>query len=225
MRRYCDDGPIDVVHQGDLCFDRRPVFANRLGHDRVGWMPTGAKAPRPSAAWALVFSSPVGPKCGSQVTMQEDSCRDRSRAGSAGRPPGTAATRCRRRVPLISVMTTSTSRPSTACPIARIRSLISLVMCGWPGRCRRGSPRRSLAITLGVRPAGGDVGDLAEVSVEGSVRSVRCRGRSRPRRWSRRPHRCWNGFIVPGIDVEVGVQLLHGDAPDAPGAELRGWTP
>ena len=93
----------------------------------------------------LVFSSPDGPMYGSSETCRKNTLsrptswrtwRAASRNGSDSMSPT---------VPPISVMTTSTSGPS----IARIRALISLVMCGMTWTVSpRYSPRRSLAMTV-----------------------------------------------------------------------------
>ena len=90
-----------------------------------GWMPIERSAA--TECWVgLVFSSPDGPMNGTSETCRKKqlsrpmSCRTwraASRKGSDSMSPT---------VPPISVITTSTS----AEPIARIRSLISLVMCG-----------------------------------------------------------------------------------------------
>ena len=67
-------------------------------------------------------------------------------------------------------------------PSAAIRALISLVMCGMTCTVSpRYSPRRSLAITVGVDLAGGDVRRCRPGRCRGSARSGRCRGRSRRR--------------------------------------------
>ncbi len=92
----------------------------------------------------LVLSSPLGPMYGIRLTCKKKqrsrptscrTCRAASRNGSDSMSPT---------VPPTSVMTTSTSGP----PSARMRSLISLVMCGMTWTVSpRYSPRRSLAMT------------------------------------------------------------------------------
>ncbi len=94
----------------------------------------------------LVLSSPLGARYGTSETCTKKTLsrptswrtwRAASRNGSDSMSPT---------VPPISVMITSRRRSSVAC--ARIRALISLVMCGitWTVSPRY-SPRRSLAMT------------------------------------------------------------------------------
>jgi hypothetical protein len=86
--------------------------------------------------------------------------------------------------------------------MARIRDLISLVMCGMTWTVSpRYSPRRSLAMTRRVDLAGGHVGDALEVDVE-------------------------EALVV--TDVEVGLRAVVGDEHLAvlegvhrPGSTLR----
>lgn len=106
-----------------------------------GWMPMLRSAA--TECWVgLVFSSPLGPMYGSSETWRKNTLsrptswrtwRTASRKGSDSMSPT---------VPPTSVMTTSTSGPA----IDRMRSLISLVMCGMTctvsPRYRRGAPWR-----------------------------------------------------------------------------------
>ena len=109
-----------------------------------GWMPMLRSAA--TECWVgLVFSSPDGPMYGSSETCRKKTLsrpiswrtwRTASRNGSDSMSPT---------VPPTSVMTTSTSGPA----IARMRDLISLVMCGMTCTVSpRYSPRRSLAMTV-----------------------------------------------------------------------------
>ena len=106
-----------------------------------------------------------------------------------------------------------------------MRALISLVMCGITCTVSpRYSPRRSLAMTVGVDLAGGDVRRAVQVGVEeplvvadvevglGAVVG------DEDLAVLERVHRA-------GVDVEVGVELLHRDAQAAGAqqvAEARG---
>ena len=97
----------------------------------------------------LVLSSPEGARNGTSETCRKKqlsrptswrTCRAASRNGSDSMSPT---------VPPTSVITTSGVMPSSSgADIARMRSLISLVMCGMTCTVSpRYSPRRSLAIT------------------------------------------------------------------------------
>ena len=97
----------------------------------------------------LVFSSPDGARYGTSETCRKKqlsrptswrTCRAASRNGSDSMSPT---------VPPTSVITTSGAAPSSSgAAIAKMRSLISLVMCGMTCTVSpRYSPRRSLAIT------------------------------------------------------------------------------
>ena len=113
-----------------------------------GWMPMLRRAA--TECWVgLVFSSPDGARYGTSETCRKKqlsrptswrTCRAASRNGSDSMSPT---------VPPTSVMTTSGVTPSSSgADIARMRSLISLVMCGMTCTVSpRYSPRRSLAIT------------------------------------------------------------------------------
>ncbi len=122
-------------------------------------------------------------------------------------------------VPPISVMTTCGASPSgPGAAIARIRALISLVMCGITCTVSpRYSPRRSLAMTRRVDLPGGDVGRAGQVGVEealvvadvevglGAVLG------DEDLAVLERVHRA-------RVDVEIRVELLHRD-PQAAGLE------
>ena len=124
-------------------------------------------------------------------------------------------------VPPTSVITTSgCGRPRPASAIARIRALISLVMCGMTWTVSpRYSPRRSLAITVGVDLAGGDVRLAGQVPVEeplvvpdvevglGAVLG------DEDLAVLERVHRA-------RVDVEVGVELLHHHPQPAGGEQV-----
>ena len=94
-----------------------------------GWMPIERSAA--TECWVgLVFSSPEGPMNGTSETCRKNTlsrptswrtCRAASRNGSDSMSPT---------VPPTSVITTSMSPWSSEPPMARMRSLISLVMCG-----------------------------------------------------------------------------------------------
>ena len=113
-----------------------------------GWMPMLRRAA--TECWVgLVFSSPDGARNGTSETCRKKQLsrptswrtwRAASRNGSDSMSPT---------VPPTSVITTSGVTPSSSgADIARMRSLISLVMCGMTCTVSpRYSPRRSLAIT------------------------------------------------------------------------------
>ena len=124
-------------------------------------------------------------------------------------------------VPPTSVITTSGTWPSSSgSAMPRIRALISLVMCGMTWTVSpRYSPRRSLAITVRVDLAGGDVRLAGERPVEeplvvadvevglGAVLG------DEDLTVLERVHR-------PRVDVEVGVELLHHHAQPARGEQV-----
>ena len=108
-----------------------------------GWMPMDRRAA--TECWVgLVFSSPLGAMYGTSDTCRKNTLsRPTSwrtwRAASMNGSDSMSPT-----VPPISVMMTSTSGPAWA----RIRDLISSVMCGITCTVSpRYSPRRSLAMT------------------------------------------------------------------------------